>query len=180
MDYHATVPQQPTVIILMGVAGAGKTTVGRRLAAEMGWAFYDADDFHPAENIAKMARGEPLTDADRLPWLERMHDLIHDALQRGESAVVACSALKASYRAILARQNPGVRFIYLKASPELIRRRLLERPGHFMRAEMLESQFAALEEPADALVVAAAQPVEQIVKEIITRGLGGPRSQWFS
>ena len=156
----------PSIIILMGVAGAGKTTVGRRLAAELGWTFYDADDLHPAENVAKMSRGIPLTDADRRPWLERVHELIHEALQRGESAVVACSALKASYREILASSNPGVRFVYPKATPELIRRRLLERPGHFMKAGMLESQFAALEEPADALVVDAGQPVERIVEEI--------------
>jgi len=156
----------PLIIILMGVAGAGKTTVGQRLANELGWPFYDADGYHPAENVAKMSNGEPLTDEDRLPWLERMRELIHDSLRRGESAVMACSALKASYRAILARDNPGVRFVYLKATPALIRQRLLDRPGHFMKAEMLESQFKALEEPADALVVGAAQPVERILEII--------------
>jgi len=157
----------PSIIILMGVSGAGKTTVGKRLAAELGWPFYDADDFHPAENIAKMGRGEPLNDADRQSWLELMHDIMHAMLLRGEPAVVACSALKTTYRALLAKDNPGVRFVYLKASPELIRQRLQDRQGHFMKASMLESQFAALEEPAGALVVDAAQPVEQIVKEIV-------------
>jgi len=156
----------PSIIILMGVAGAGKTTVGRRLAAELGWPFYDADDFHPPENVAKMASGMPLTDANRLPWLELMRDLIHDVLQHSESAVVVCSALKAVYREILTRGNSGVRFVYLKATPELIRRRLLGRPGHFMKAEMLDSQFATLEEPENALVVDAAQIPERIVEEI--------------
>jgi gluconokinase len=158
--------ERPIIIILMGVAGAGKTTVGSRLAAELGWPFYDADDFHPAENIAKMARGEPLNDADRQSWLELMHDLIHAMLLRGEPAVVACSALKTTYRAMLAKDNPGARFVYLKASPELIRQRLLDRPGHFMKASMLESQFEALEEPANALVVNATLPPERIVEEI--------------
>lgn len=157
----------PSIIILMGVAGAGKTTVGQRLAATLGWAFYDADVFHPPENVAKMSSGEPLTDLDRIPWLEQMRELIHDSLRRGESAVVACSALKAAYRAILSRGNPGARFVYLKATPELIRRRLLDRPGHFMKAEMLDSQFAALEEPDGALVVDAGLPVERIMKEIV-------------
>jgi gluconokinase len=154
------------ILILMGVAGCGKTTVGRRLAAELGWAFFDADDYHPPENLARMADGIPLTDEDRLPWLHRLHNLLHTQILCGESAVLACSALKHAYREILSTGNPGVRFVYLKASPELIRERLLLLAGHFMKAEMLDSQFAALEEPVDALTVDAADNLVAIVTGI--------------
>lgn len=150
----------------MGVAGCGKTTVGRRLAAELGWAFFDADDFHPPENVARMAAGIPLTDEARLPWLRCLHDLLREQVRRGEPAVLACSALKRAYRDILQAENPGVRFVYLKASPALIRERLLLRAGHFMKTEMLDSQFRALEEPEDALTVAAAGDPAEIITEI--------------
>ncbi|HLL76234.1 MAG TPA: gluconokinase [Pyrinomonadaceae bacterium] len=134
------------VIVVMGVAGSGKTTVGRLLAGELGWKFYDADDFHPPENVEKMAGGVPLEDADRIPWLESLRDLIRGCLERGEGAVLACSALKGSYRDYLL-VGEGVRIAYLKGDHELIRERLNNRRGHYMKPEMLDSQFAALEEP---------------------------------
>jgi gluconokinase len=156
------------VVVIMGVAGSGKTTVGVALAAALGWRFVDADDHHSAESVAKMARGEPLDDADRWPWLDRLRAIIDEALQRDGKLVLACSALKSSYRARLTgADNAGrVRFVYLAGPPELFRARLAGRPGHFMKATMLDSQLAALEPPADAITVAAASPVAQIVSEI--------------
>lgn len=133
-------------VLIMGVAGSGKTTIGRRLAAELGWQFYDADDFHPPANVAKMASGMPLDDADRLPWLETLQTLVRASLERGESGVLACSALKATYRAPLLVDG-RVKLAYLKGNFDLIKKRLENRRGHFMSAAMLESQFAALEEP---------------------------------
>jgi gluconokinase len=130
----------------MGVAGSGKTTIGRMLAAELGWKFYDADDFHPPANVAKMKRGIPLDDADRLPWLDKLQALVRASIEGGESAVLACSALKATYRAHLLLDK-RVRLAYLKGNFDLIQKRLARRRGHFMPAAMLESQFAALEEP---------------------------------
>jgi len=141
------------VVILMGVSGSGKTTIGARLAQDLGWRFLDADDFHPAENIRKMAAGQPLTEADREPWLERLRRELAAALAAGESVTLACSALSAASRRLLAVDPSQVRFVYLKGSPALIRQRLRNRSGHFMRETMLASQFAALEEPSDALVV---------------------------
>ena len=156
------------VIVVMGVAGSGKTTVGKALAAGLGWRFVDADDHHPPANIAKMGRGEPLTDDDRWPWLDRLRAIIEGALPGGEGPgglVLACSALKASYRARLAGGDGGdrVRFVYLAGTPELFRARLAARPGHFMKAGMLESQLATLEPPADAVTVDAGLPVDRIV-----------------
>jgi gluconokinase len=152
----------------MGVSGSGKTTVGRRLAEELGWRFYDADDFHPPANVAKMAGGIPLNDADRQPWLESLRALIRDCLERGESAVLACSALKASYRDYLLL-DARVKLVYLKGDPELIRRRLEKRSGHFMRTEMLESQFAALEEPGQESHVDISATPAEIVRAIRIR-----------
>ena len=117
------------VILLMGVTGAGKTTVGRLLAAELNWPFYDGDDFHPPANLARMARGEPLADEDRWPWLERLRDLIAGLLARDESAVVACSALKSSYRRALGVDDCSVRLVYLQGDYALIRSRLAQRRG---------------------------------------------------
>ena len=130
----------------MGVAGSGKTTIGRHLAEELGWTFYDADDFHPPSNVDKMSRGIPLDDTDRLPWLETLRDLVQDCLERGQSAVLACSALRASYREYLLIDD-RVKLVYLKGDHALIEERLKRRHGHFMKPEMLASQFAALEEP---------------------------------
>lgn len=156
----------------MGVAGAGKTTIGRRLADELGWQFSDGDDFHPAANIQKMRRGQALTDADRQPWLERMHSAIVDRISRNQPAVLACSVLRASYRAIVqAGCQDHLRMVYLKGSFELFRQRLVHRVDHFMRQELLTSQFAILEEPADGLVIDAALPPDEIIRRIRS-GLG--------
>lgn len=152
----------------MGVAGSGKTTIGRALAAELGWKFYDADDFHPPANVSKMARGIPLDDADRLPWLETLGDLIRACLERGERAVLACSALKAGYRAHLLLDE-RVKLAYLKGSFDLIQNRLSNRRGHFMSAAMLESQFAALEEPEQKFHIDISGTPPEIVRAIKSR-----------
>jgi gluconokinase len=156
------------VLVLMGVSGAGKTTVGTRLAYELGWEFFDGDTFHPADNIDKMAAGIPLTDQDRWPWLRSLHDFIHERLIVGAPAVVACSALKRAHRAILMDGNTGARLVYLKGDRDLIRRRLKERTDHFFDADLLDSQFEALEEPSpqNALIVPIDQPVGAIVDTI--------------
>ncbi len=151
----------------MGVSGAGKTTIGRRLADELGWQFSDGDDFHPAANIDKMRRGHALTDADRQPWLERMHAAIVDRISRNQPAVLACSILKTRYRAIVeAGCYDHLRLVYLQGSAKLFHQRLAHRVDHFMRQELLASQFAILEEPADALVIDAALPPAEIVRQI--------------
>ena len=157
------------VIILTGVSGSGKTTVGQALAQALACLFYDGDAFHSPENVAKMAAGVPLTDADRAPWLNRLQRLIADLLQRGETAVVACSALKRNYRKQLRQNSDHVLLVYLQASPELIEHRLQERSGHYMKANMIASQFAALEEPdpQEAILVDAAQLVTAIVAQIL-------------
>lgn len=138
------------VIVVTGVAGSGKTTIGRRLAEDLGWKFLDADDFHPPANVEKMSQGIPLEDTDRLPWLESLHDLLLHCLERGEHIVVACSALKGSYRKYLLLDDERVKLVYLKIDHALVLERLRARKGHFMKAEMLDSQFAALEEPEEA------------------------------
>lgn len=156
----------------MGVAGSGKTTVGRRLAEVLGWRFVDADDVHPAANVAKMARGEPLTDRDREPWLARLRDVVAEAREHAEPLVLACSALKARHRRRLGLP-PGQSFlVYLRGSPELVAERLRRRSGHFAGSELLASQFEALEEPRNALVLDIEEPVETLV-ERIARELGG-------
>lgn len=151
----------------MGISGAGKTTVGRRLAHELDWQFSDGDDFHPAANLEKMRSGHALTDADRQPWLERMHAAIVDRIRRNQPAVLACSVLKASYRAIVKEGcREHLRLVYLNGSFDLFHQRLVHRRAHFMRLELLASQFAILEEPADALVIDAALPPDEIVRQI--------------
>jgi len=138
----------------MGVAGSGKTTVGRSLADSLGWPFIEGDHHHPDANIQKMSRGEALTDADRQPWLLALRREIEQRLRQGESAVMTCSALKRDYRAILRGEEPeAIRFVYLKVSPAELRSRLLERTDHFMQVEMLESQLATLEEPENAIII---------------------------
>ncbi len=151
----------------MGVVGAGKTTVGKLLAQKLGWEFADADDFHPAANVAKMRHGISLTDADRAPWLAALHSAIVQWNAGGKQVVLACSALKRSYRAQLSSEP--VKFVYLKGSRELILSRLRARHGHFATESILDTQFADLEEPEDAITVSAALPSASIADEIMTR-----------
>jgi gluconokinase len=156
------------VVIMMGVAGSGKTTVGKLLASQLGWTFADADDYHSAANVEKMRSGIPLTDADRAPWLESLRSLIASWIAAGTNAVLACSALKDDYRQRL-RVGPDVRFIYLKGERALLEERMHTRHGHFMAERMLASQLAALEEPEDAVVVDVDRSPEEIVAEIRKR-----------
>ena len=151
----------------MGVAGSGKTTVGTLLSGALGCGFVDADTLHSTENVEKMRRGVPLTDADRAPWLEAIHARIQAAFSSGEDLVIACSALKERSRQTLAGNVP-IRWVYLKGSPELIRARLLRRFDHFAKDNLLASQLDALEEPADAFVVDITPAPEVIVKTIVT------------
>jgi gluconokinase len=153
------------IIILMGVSGSGKTTIGRLLSRDLGWEFYDADDFHSPQNIAKMSQGLALNDDDRRPWLQSLRTLILDSLQKGEPAVIACSALKQSYRSSL-RVNDLVQFVYLKGSFEQIRGRLKDRQNHFMSGSLLDDQFANLEEPSGVLAVNISATPEEIVSKI--------------
>lgn len=151
------------VVIVMGVAGSGKTTVGRLLAAELGWLYYDADDLHPEANVTKMAAGQPLDDDDRQPWLDEVEALIRGLVADGVSAVLGCSALKQSYREQLTVSDV-VRWVYLAGDRELLARRLLDRTGHFMPRALLQSQLEDLEEPgAQVPRLDAAQTPDRIV-----------------
>ncbi len=150
----------------MGVTGCGKTTVGALLAQDCGWAFYDADDFHPAENVAKMKSGTPLDDEDRWPWLDRLNALLLDSERQGKSLVLACSALKQAYRDRLARGCASARFVLLDGDPELMRARLAARRGHYMNPALLDSQFAILEPPPDALRLDVSGSPERLVQRI--------------
>ena len=155
------------VILLMGVSGSGKTTVGKILAGQLGWDFVEADDFHPPANVDKMRRGVPLSDDDRRPWLEALRRRVDDACLHGELAVVACSALKQAYRDYLDQDYPGcIRYVYLHGSEEMIRRRLATRTGHFMNPNLLHSQFEIMEPPADALQVEIEGTPEELAAEI--------------
>lgn len=156
------------VIVIMGVTASGKTTIGTRASKRLGWPFYDADEFHPPANIAKMSRGEPLTDDDREPWLQALHDKMAEEEQAGRSAIFACSALKDRYRDVLRDGLSTVRFVFLKGDPDVLQARLDHRKGHFMPRTMLPSQLAALEEPepGEALVLDAARPPNELVDEI--------------
>lgn len=149
----------------MGVSGAGKTTVGELLAAQLGWDFADADDYHSRANVEKMRSGIPLTDADRAPWLETLRRMIVDVVKAKKNIVLACSALKQSYRDLL-RVGPEVRFVYLKAPPAVLHERLHARHGHYMTEQMLASQLATLEEPQCALVIDASYSPVEIVRNI--------------
>jgi gluconokinase len=153
------------IVIVMGVVGAGKTTVGRLLAERSHFAFADADDFHPAANVEKIRQGIPLNDEDRKPWLERLRSAITEWMAAGKNVVLACSALKQSYRKEL-EVGPQVRFVYLKGSSELIAERLRARHGHFAGEAILSSQLADLEEPQGAVTVDIAAPPEKIVADI--------------
>ena len=155
--------------IVMGVSGSGKTSVGRSVAEHLGWDFYDADDFHPPENVSKMASGIPLDDSDRVPWLATLHELISSSLTRNRPGVLACSTLKDRYRRQLMEGNLGVQLVYLKGSYELIWSRMEVRKDHYMKPHMLQSQFDALEEPANALTINISRSVDEIVQEIISK-----------
>jgi gluconokinase len=151
------------IIILMGVSGSGKTTIGERLAQALGWPFYEGDQFHPPANITKMQQGMPLTDEDRWPWLHVLRTQIEACIQQGVSAVLACSALKQTYREYLVIDEAEVKLVYLKGDYDLIHERLAQRRGHFMPPGLLASQFAALEEPERGVVVDIVHPPETIV-----------------
>jgi gluconokinase len=158
----------PKAIIIMGVSGCGKTIIGQALAERLGYVFYDGDDFHPPENVAKMASGTPLDDTDRTPWLARLNALLHEHLERGEGAVLACSALKRHYREQLRAGNEGVLFVYLQGDFALIWERMQARPHHYMKAAMLQSQFDALEPPSpdEAITIPVTEDVTSILDHI--------------
>ena len=157
------------VVIVMGVTGAGKTTVGRALAHSLGWEFHDGDELHSEANKGKMHRGIALDDADRAPWLAAVRQLIQGMLLEGRDGVVTCSALKQSYRDEIVVDPKSVKVVYLKGSKDVIAERLSRRSGHFMNPELLQSQLDTLEEPRDAIVVDVSMAPEAIVKEIRAR-----------
>jgi gluconokinase len=164
------------IVIVFGVSGAGKTTIGRLLAEELGWRFYEADDFHPRANIEKMRSGCPLTDEDRWPWLERLREQITRSLAAKENAVLACSALKRAYRRCL-RVNDDVKFVFLRGDYALIQNQLGHRRGHFMNPVLLNSQFADLEDPAadgGTITIQLGRSPQEVVEEIKAKlGLAG-------
>jgi len=154
------------ILVLMGVSGCGKTTVGKILASQLGWVFYDADDFHPQSNVEKMRAGQALTDEDRWPWLDRLNALLRSSEVGGEDAIMACSALRQVYRDRLAQGCKDVRWCFLKGTFELIQSRLAARKGHYMNPSLLQSQFATLEEPVDAIVIDITGPPEALADRI--------------
>ena len=155
-----------SILVIMGVSGSGKTTIGQLLSTELICSFIDGDDFHPPVNIKKMSSGEALTDEDRWPWLEILTDKIQEYIQQEQSMVLACSALKKSYREILCVDRELVQFIYLKGNYATIVRRMRSRENHFMTKSLLQSQFATLEEPRGAMVVDISPPPLEILKSI--------------
>lgn len=163
----------PSVIVLMGVAGVGKTTIGTILAERLGWRFIDGDDFHPPANIAKMADGIPLDDDDRAPWLMRLRREVIDPALSGNPAVLACSALKASYRKTLGIGEPGIAAVFLECDPATLAERLAGRTGHYLKPELLASQMEALEVPlpADAFHMRATLSPDKIVDRIVAATL---------
>jgi len=152
----------------MGPAGSGKTTVGKLLAAQLSWNFADGDDFHPPANIAKMSQGIPLTDEDRLPWLQSIREAMQQWQTQGKSVVVACSALKRSYRGLLGVDSNAkdIKLVYLKGTYDQLLERLHSRAGHYMKEQMLASQLADLEEPTDAITIDVSNSLQQIVTGI--------------
>ena len=154
------------IILLMGVSGAGKTSVGAQLADDLGWPFYDGDTFHPKANVEKMRQDIPLTDADRFPWLSALRRLIDDLARQETSAIVTCSALKQAYRDRLLDGPGDARLVYLKGDFALIRARMQTRRSHYFKADLLRSQFDALEEPDSGLVIDIALPLEAMVQQI--------------
>ncbi len=163
----------PTVLLVMGVAGAGKTTIGEKLAGELGWQFRDGDSFHPASNVAKMSSGTPLTDEDRWPWLRAIRKWIEEVRQAGQHGIVASSALKRVYRELLVGEPDGtVRIVFLKGEKDLIASRMMQRRDHFMPPALLDSQLAALEEPGPdehPITVGVGPTPDEIVRTILGR-----------
>lgn len=155
-------------IILMGVSGSGKTTIGQALSTTTGWSFYDGDDYHPLENIEKMSQGIPLNDDDRLIWLETLSELISEKSSSGEDLILACSALKRAYRQKLRSKNRDVLFVFLEGDFDLIWQRMQLRKSHYMKPEMLKSQFAILEPPVEALNLSIERPVAELVAAILS------------
>ncbi|GAA0953089.1 gluconokinase [Actinocorallia libanotica] len=162
-------PERPAIVV-MGVSGSGKSTVGRALAERLGLEYAEGDEFHPPANIAKMEAGRPLNDEDRLPWLKAIAEWLGERLREGRGGVVSCSTLKRWYRDLLREADPGVWFLHLHVDQKAIVARVAARTGHFMPVSLVESQFAALEplQPdEDGAVVSAAEPVAQIVAEAV-------------
>jgi carbohydrate kinase (thermoresistant glucokinase family) len=158
------------VLVVMGVSGCGKTTVGEELARRLGWPFQEGDRLHPPANVAKMAAGSPLEDADRGPWLEAVADWIDRCREASSGGVISCSALRRAYRAIIVGDRPDVRLVYLRGSHDTVADRLVRRSDHFMPASLLASQFATLEEPDRSerpIVVDIDQPVDRVVETIL-------------
>jgi gluconokinase len=162
------------IAVLMGVSGCGKTTIGTLLSERLGWPLLDADAHHPPANIEKMRSGIPLTDEDRWPWLAQLNDLLKEKASRGESTLLACSALKQKYRDRLADGCGDLRWVYLKGSFALIESRLKARKGHYMKAGLLESQFAALEEPDDAITVDISSTPEAAADTVLAALISEP------
>jgi gluconokinase len=176
--------EMPCALVVMGVSGSGKSTIGEKLAQRLGWSYEDGDRFHPPSNVAKMSAGQPLTDEDRWPWLRAIADEIDRVCEAGEHAVIACSALKRAYRGVLVHGRNDVRIIYLKGTQELIASRLAQRKGHFMPPGLLASQFKTLEPPGpdeNPVTVSIDAPVETIVDDIVRQlGLSAAGSNAFS
>jgi gluconokinase len=159
---------KPRAVLVMGVSGSGKSTVGKALADRLGWMFADADDYHPPANREKMSRGEALTDDDRQPWLERLHDLIAGHALKDQPIVLACSALKEKYRTMLTGDLERVALVFLRGDAELIAERMRQRE-HFMPVSLLENQLATLEPPTNAIIVDIAQPIETVLEQIVAQ-----------
>jgi gluconokinase len=156
------------IFIIMGVSGSGKSTVGKSVSKELGWKFYEGDEYHPAENVQKMKNGSPLNDEDRLPWLLSLRKIIEDAFEKKENIIISCSALKQAYRDIL-KVNDEVKFIYLKGSYDLIKKRMEVRANHFFKPAMLKSQFETLEEPEAVIEIDISVATESTINEVVNR-----------